>query len=112
MSKIFVLPENCDPEEINKIIENIREFAKKTGNDDWDDNIGCVTKLDEKIVNEYAEGFCEFRQIGTDGLSKKYVGRYSIHIYGSLPHYIYNMIKDLTKSTLVEIKDKQNGSDW
>ena len=111
MSKMLILPEDTDPEEIGGLLEHIRNFAKCVEHPEWDDNIGYVTGLTDEIVDEYAEGFEEFRKIGTDGLQSRYVGRYSIAIYGDIPYYIFDMVHNLTKSTVVEIKEKER-SGW
>ena len=77
-----------------------------------EDNIGRVNKIDEKFIEEYAEGFPELRTIGTKGLCEKYVGRYHINIYGHVPFWAQDMIVDLTKAQKIIVKEKKDRNDW
>jgi hypothetical protein len=111
MIKFFILPENTDPLVINHILLEFDKFLSEVLPE-----LSCafninVMKIDEGFIRDYAEGFFELREIGTIGLSKKYVGRYYISIYSNASHWIEEAIGNITKSQLIEIKEKKE-SGW
>lgn len=111
MTQFFILPENIEVIKINDFLDNFDQFLKRNL-PKWDgDFSSCVTKIDEKFINKYAEGFHELREIGTVGLSKKYIGRYYISIYSDIPHWVADAIGDITHGQLIEIKEKER-SEW
>jgi hypothetical protein len=105
MSGTFILPENADVEKSKNLLKSICEFVEKTTSDETtelnkvSDNIGDITKIDAQHIKEHADDFgMELRDIGTVGLSQKYVGRYCIHIYGEVPGWFIGLTEDLLKS--------------
>ena len=112
MSTTFILPKDADSEAVNALMDEIDTFIKRNAPEYDEDNIGRVNKIDEKFIEEYAEGFPELRTIGTKGLCEKYVGRCHVNIYGHVPPWAQDMIVDLTKAQKIFVKEKKDGNDW
>jgi hypothetical protein len=112
MSTTFILPEDADPKATNVLLDEVCLFIVKIAARCDEDNIGRVNKIDEKFIEEYAEGFHELRSVGTKGLCEKYVGRYYINLYGHVPLWAQDMIVDLTKAQKIVVKEKKSRDDW
>ena len=107
MTQFFILPENVEVIKIDDFLANFDQFLKRNL-PNWDgDFSSCVTQIDEKFINDYAEGFHELREMGTTGLSKKYIGRYYITLYSHVPGWVASAIGDATKGQLIQIKEKE-----
>lgn len=107
MRVVFILPEEADPEAVNIFLDEACAFIKRNNPDFEEDNIGRAHKIDEKFIDESAEGFPEFRTIGTKGLCEKYIDSYKICIYGYVEPWVQDMIKNVTGSQRIVIKDKK-----
>jgi hypothetical protein len=107
MTQFVILPENIEVIKIDAFLANFDEFLKRNL-PKWDgDFSSCVTQIDSGFIDKYAEGFHELREIGTTGLSKKYIGRYYISIYSDIPHWVSDAIGDVTHGQLIEIKETE-----
>lgn len=107
MIQFFILPEEIEVSEIDKFLSDFDEFLKRNI-PKWDgDFSSCVTKINVDFIDKYAEGFHELRELGTVGLSKKYVGRYYISLYSHVPSWVSDAIGDITKGCLIRVKEKE-----
>ena len=112
MPTTFILPEDADPMAVNKLLDEVCAFVNRNTSSFDKDNIGRANKIDEKFIEEYAEGFHELRTVGTKGLCEKYVGRYYINSYGHVPFWMQDTIVDLTKAQKIIVKEKKSRDDW
>jgi hypothetical protein len=112
MIQFFILPEGIDVIKIDAFLANFDEFLKRNL-PEWDSDFSsCVTLINEKFIQDYAEGFHELREVGTTGLSKKYIGRYYITLYSQIPGWVADAIGAVTKGQLIQIKEKKSRNNW
>lgn len=103
MAGTFIFNENADINKVKVTFGKICDFVRTTVDTDKQfdkliDDLGDITKIDEKFIDEHAGDFGrELREVGVKGLTERYAGRYCIHTYGEMPHWLVITMESLLK---------------
>lgn len=117
MSGTFILNEDADLFKVKVTFGKICDFVRTTVDVDKEfdkliDDLGDITKIDEKFIDEHAGDFGhELREVGVKGLTERYAGRYCIHIYGQIPYWLIMTMESLLNARYLQCKCKPK-SNW
>jgi hypothetical protein len=117
MSGTFMLNEDVDIDKVKvtygKICDFVRTAVDQEPGESYKafdhiiDNLGDITKMDEKFIDEHAGDFGhELREVGVKGLTERYAGRYCIHVYGGIPFWLIQTIESLVHAHYLQCKCK------
>jgi hypothetical protein len=104
-SHLFIIARGAPVNEIKRRLKLAEEFVKNVMPEmhDYVDCLDCPGIVDEKFIRKYANLFYELKEIGLDKLTAKYSGQLYFFVFGDCPHWIIEMLGQITQSHEVTV---------